>query len=71
MSDASSEARAKASFLKPPPEKFGVTRAVSLIGQYCAFTETLARKLQTVGVNISSVESLIFSSPSVFDQGWT
>ena len=68
MSNGSSETRAKAFSLKSALEKSGVTYAVCLIGRYSSLIELLARKLQTVGVNVLSVKSLISSLQSVVSQ---
>ena len=59
MSNGSSETRAKAFSLKSALEKSRVTYAVCLIGQYSSLLEPLARKLQTIGVSVLSVKSLI------------
>ena len=67
MSNGSSETRAKV-FLKSALEKSGVTYAVCLVGQYSSLVEPLARKLQTVGVSVLSVKSLISSLQSVASQ---
>ena len=68
MEDASGETRAKALSLKAALENPGVTYAICLIGRYSALMESLARKLQSVGVSVPSVKSLIASLQSVFDQ---
>ena len=68
MENASGETRAKALFLKAALEKPGVTYAICLIGRYSALMKPLARKLQSVGVSVSSVKSLIASLQSVPDQ---
>ena len=68
MEDASGETRAKALSLKAALEKPGVTYAICLIGRYSALMEPLARKLQSVGVSVPSVKSLIASLQSVLDQ---
>ena len=68
MKDASGEKRAKALSLKAAFEKPGVTYAICLIGRYSALIEPLARKLQSVGVRVPSVKSLIASLQSVLDQ---
>ena len=66
MSNGSSETRPKAFSLKSAQEKSGVTYAVCLIGRYSSLIEPLARKLQTIGVSVLSVKSLISSLQSVF-----
>ena len=68
MEDASNETRAKALSLKAALEKRGVTYAICLNGRYSALMEPLARKLQSVGVSVPSVKSLIASLQSVLDQ---
>ena len=68
MSNGSSETRAEAFSLKSALEKSGVTYAVCLIGRYLSLIEPLARKLQTVGVSVLSVKSLISSLQSVVSQ---
>ena len=68
MEDASGETRAKALSLKAALENSGVTYAICLIGRYSALMESLARKLQSVGVSVPSVKSLIASLQSVLDQ---
>ena len=68
MEDASGETRAKALSLKAALEKPSVTYAICLIGRYSALMEPLARKLQSVGVSVPSVKSLIASLQSVLDQ---
>ena len=68
MEDASGETRAKVLSLKAALEKPGVTYAICLIGRYSALMEPLARKLQSVGVSVPSVKSLIASLQSVLDQ---
>ena len=68
MSNGSSETRAKAFSLKFALEKSGVTYDVCLIGRYSSLTEPLARKLQTVGVSMLSLKSLISSLQSVVSQ---
>ena len=68
ISNGSSETRAKAFSLKSALEKSGVTYAVCLIGRYLSLIEPLARKLQTVGVSVLSVKSLISSLQSVVSQ---
>ena len=68
MEDASGETRAKALSLKAALEKRGGTYAICLIGRYSALMEPLARKLQSVGVSVLSVKSLIASLQSVLDQ---
>ena len=70
MSNGISETRAKAFSLKSALEKSGVTYAVCLIGRYSSLIEPLARKLQTVGVSVLSVKSLI-SLQSVVSQECT
>ena len=68
MEDASGETCAKALSLKAALEKPGVTYAIWLIGRYSALMEPLAQKLQSVGVSVFSVKSLIASLQSVLDQ---
>ena len=68
MEDASGEIRAKALSLKTALKKPGVTYAICLIGRYSALMEPLARKLQSVGVSVTSVKSLIASLQSALDQ---
>ena len=68
MEDASGETQAKALSLKAALKKPGVTYAICLIGRYSALMEPLARKLQSVGVSVPSVKSLIASLQSVLDQ---
>ena len=68
MEDASGETRVKALSLKAALKKPGVTYVICLIGRYSALMEPLARKLQSVGVSVPSVKSLIASLQSVFDQ---
>ena len=68
MEDASGETRAKALSLKAALEKPGVTYAICLIGRYSVLMKPLAQKLQSVGVSVPSVKSLIASLQSVFDQ---
>ena len=68
MSNGSSEARAKAFSLKSALEKSGVTYTVCLMVRYSSFIEPLARKLQTVGVSVLSVKSLISSLQNVVSQ---
>ena len=68
MEDASGKTRTKALSLKAALEKPGVTYAICLIGRYSALMEPLARKLQSVGVSVPSVKSLVASLPSVLDQ---
>ena len=65
---AVSETRAKAFSLKSALEKSGVTYTVCLMARYSSFIEPLARKLQTVGVSVLSVKSLISSLQSVVSQ---
>ena len=65
---ASSETRAKALSLKAALEKPGVTYAVCLIGRHLALMEPLVRKLQTVGISVPCVKSMIASVQSVLDQ---
>ena len=71
MGDASSETRAKALSLKTALEKPGIAYAVCLSRRYSALMEPLARKLQSVGVSVSSVKSMIASLQSVPDQNRT
>ena len=54
--------------LKSALEKSGVTYTVCLIGRYTSLIEPLTRKLQTVGVSVLSVKSLISSLQSVVSQ---
>ena len=54
--------------MKAALEKPGVTCTLCLIGRYSALMEPLARKLQSVGVSVPSVKSLIASLQSVLDQ---
>ena len=68
MEDASGETRAKVLSLKAALEKPAVTYAICLIERYSAPMEPLARKLQSVGVSVPSVKSLIASLQSVLDQ---
>ena len=68
MEDASDETRAKALSLKAALEKPGVTYAICVIGRYSALMEPLAQKLQSVGVSVPFVKSLIASLQSVFDE---
>ena len=68
MSNGSSKTRVKAFSLKSALEKSGVTYAVCLIGRYLSLIEPLARKLQTVGISVLSVKSLISSLQSVVSQ---
>ena len=68
MEDASGETRAKALSLKAALEKPGVTYAKCLIVRCSALMEPLVRKLQSVGVSVPSVKSLIASLQSVLDQ---
>ena len=68
MEDASSETRAKALSLEASLEKPGETYAICLIGRYSTLVKPLARKLQSVGVSVPSVNSLIASLQSVLDQ---
>ena len=68
MEDASGETRAKTLSLKAALEKPGVTYAICLIGRYSAHMEPPARKLQSVGVSVPSVKSLIASLWSALDQ---
>ena len=68
MSNGSSETRAKAFSVKSALEKSGVTYTVCLMARYLSFIEPLACKLQTVGVSVLSVKSLISSLQSVVSQ---
>ena len=68
MEDASGETRAKALSLKAALEMPGVTYAICLIGRYSALMEPLARRLQSVGVSVPSVKSLIAFLQSVLGQ---
>ena len=68
MSNGSSETRAKAFSLKSALEKSGETYAVCLIGRYLSLIKPLVRKLQTVGVSVLSVRSLISSLQSIVSQ---
>ena len=68
MSNGSNETRARAFSLKSALEKSGVTYTVCLMARYSSFIEPLVRKLQTVGVSVLSVKSLISSLQSVVSQ---